>query len=49
RYVDGIKTDDALFPFPNESLAKANMCADGERQSDWCQYDGTLEDYVWGM
>lgn len=48
RYVDGVKSSESLFPFPSEAFAKADMCASGERQSDWCSYDGPLESYVWG-
>ncbi len=37
-----------LFPLPFENVAKQHMCALGERQSGWCQFDGTLEQYVRG-
>lgn len=36
RYVDRIKTTEALIPWPNETLIKEDMCRSGERQSDWC-------------
>lgn len=46
RYVDGIKTNEPLFPFSNEDLIKSKMCATGERQSNWCNYSGTLSEYI---
>ena len=46
RYVDGTKTTEALFPFSHEELIKRDMCASGERQSDWCTTTKSLEDYV---
>ena len=46
RYQDGVKTSDALFPFNHEALIKRDMCASGERQSDWCSSTKTLTDYV---
>jgi hypothetical protein len=46
QYVDGIKTTQALFPFVNEGLIKRDMCATGERQSDWCISGKSLSDYV---
>lgn len=48
RYVDGVETDQPLFPFPAEALAKADMCAPAERQSAWCEFGGTLQEYVFG-
>ncbi len=49
RYIDGTKTDELLFPFPNEDLIKRDMCAQTERQSDWCLTDKTLSEYVQGL
>ncbi|MBV1861065.1 MAG: hypothetical protein KUG77_21790 [Nannocystaceae bacterium] len=48
RSVDGVKTDELLFPFPNEDLIKRDICAEEERQSDWCLTDLTLSEYVTG-
>ena len=46
RYINGIKTTEPLFPFMNESLIRRDMCANDERQSDWCLTNKSLEDYV---
>ena len=46
KYVDGAKTTEELFPFINENLIKSDMCADGERQSDWCLGDKNLAQYI---
>jgi hypothetical protein len=46
RYVDRVKTTAPLFPWKNEDVIKAQMCAPGERQSDWCQSSLSLSDYV---
>ncbi len=48
RYVDGVKTSESLWPFDNEDFIKADMCAAGERQSDWCNSNKSLRDYVLG-
>lgn len=46
RYVDGVKTGEPLWPWPNEALIKADLCANGERQSDWCTTTLSLRDYI---
>lgn len=46
RYVDGEKTTQPLWPWPNEQLIKNDMCASGERQSDWCRTSLSLSDYI---
>jgi len=46
KYVDGEDTGEALFPFPNEALIRRDLCAAGERQSDWCLSGKSLSDYV---
>ena len=46
RYVDREKTADDLFPWLNEELIKRDLCASGERQSEWCTTSKTLTDYV---
>lgn len=46
KYIDGIKTGESLWPWPNEDLIKADMCANGERQSDWCTTTLSLRDYI---
>ncbi len=48
RYEDGVKTNESLWPYDYEDHIKADMCATGERQSDWCSYTNTLFDYVLG-
>lgn len=34
------------FDYINQDLIKRDMCADGERQSDWCLTDLTLSEYL---
>jgi len=46
RYVDGVATSDPLAPWPNELLIKRDMCDAAERQSDWCQTNLTLTEYI---
>ena len=46
RYQDGSKTMESLFPFSHEALIKRDMCASGERQSDWCTSGLSLGDYI---
>ncbi len=46
RYQDRVKTSEPLFPWPNEARIKTDMCASGERQSDWCASSKSLSDYV---
>ena len=46
RYVNRQKTKDPLFPWQHEALIKKDMCASGERQSDWCTTTKTLTEYV---
>jgi len=46
KYIDGNKTDQPLWPWPNQELIKRDMCAEGERQSDWCKTDLSLTDYI---
>ena len=46
RYVNGVATSDSLAPWPNEGLIKRDMCDAGERQSDWCQTNQTLTEYL---
>ena len=49
RYIDGVKTDMPLFPWPQEDLIYADLCAPEERQSDWCMSGKSLGDYVLGL
>ncbi|MCF6193687.1 MAG: hypothetical protein L3J46_05060 [Kangiellaceae bacterium] len=46
RYINRVKTDTLLFPWLNEDLIKADMCANNERQSDWCSSNLSLSDYI---
>ena len=46
RYIDRSKTQEALFPWPNQQRIKADMCASGERQSFWCTTSKSLTDYI---
>ena len=46
RYQDREKTTYALFPWPHQDLIKSDMCAPGERQSDWCLSNLSLSEYV---
>ncbi len=46
RYQDRVKTSEPLFPWPNEARIKQDMCANGERQSDWCNSEKSLSNYV---
>jgi hypothetical protein len=46
RYINGVKTSEALFPFAHQALIKRDMCANGERQSAWCSSNKSLGDYV---
>ncbi|MDC0598753.1 hypothetical protein OAP18_02820, partial [Gammaproteobacteria bacterium] len=46
RYVEGVKTSEALFPFAHQALIKRDLCESGERQSDWCLTGKNLGDYV---
>lgn len=46
KYVDGVKTTEALWPWPNEGKIKADMCASDERQSDWCNTNKSLSEYI---
>jgi hypothetical protein len=46
KYIDGVKTTESLWPWPNEAKIKADMCASDERQSDWCNTDKSLSDYI---
>ncbi|WP_444996068.1 PKD domain-containing protein [Aliikangiella sp. IMCC44359] len=46
RYINGVKTTEPLFPFAHETLIKRDMCANNERQSDWCLTDLSLAEYL---
>ncbi len=46
RWQDRKKTNIPLFPLENEQLIKADMCAAGERQSDWCLSGLDLYHYI---
>ncbi len=46
KYVDRVKISEDLFPWPNEAMIKQDMCASGERQSEWCSSNKSLSDYV---
>ena len=46
RYINGIKTNQNLWPFPHQDLIKRDFCAPSERQSYWCLTDKDLTDYV---
>ena len=48
KYVNRVKVSNDLFPWPNETLIKTDMCRTGERQSDWCSGNKSLSDYVLG-
>lgn len=56
RYIDGVLTDEQLWPWPLESIIKEHMC----NQTDlatvhrsvqdipaWCASDQTLTEYIW--
>ncbi len=56
RYVDGTLTSADLWPWPNESLIKEQMCGagyltsigrSGSNTPDWCQSGKTLTAYIW--
>ena len=49
RYINGELTMEPLWPFPHEALIKEDLCAPGERQSEYCLYDGDLHDYLMGL
>lgn len=46
KYLDGIKTQQLLWPWKNEALIKRDFCDINERQSDWCLTDQSLSEYV---
>jgi len=35
-----------IFPLANQKLIRLDMCAQNERQSDWCQSDLNLSEYI---
>jgi len=35
-----------IFPLANQELIRLDMCAQNERQSDWCQSDLNLSEYI---
>ena len=52
RYVDGIKTADSLWPWPNESRIKTELCYDAEVNTKGFCADTTsqpITNYVWNM
>ncbi|HCO61741.1 MAG TPA: hypothetical protein DIT58_16305 [Porticoccaceae bacterium] len=56
RWVDGIETDQPLWPYPLEDRIKSEMCdpvalvnlgRTADNVADWCETSKTLTEYIW--